>query len=139
MAFYLLDTDILSLYQRGHVKVSQGVARHPRSTVRLVAVSAKELIDGRAAMILQAKTPDRLAEAWAQYADTVTFLSRFPIEPLSETAILRFQSLMKMKLGVGGNDLRIASVALEATATVVTRNVRDFSRVPGLMIEDWSA
>lgn len=139
MPFYLLDTDILSLFQRGHVKVSQAAASHPRGLVRVAAVSAKELIDGRAAALHQAKTPERLAEAWTNYANTVTFLSRFPIIPLSETAILRFQSLMKMKLGVGGNDLRIASAALEASATVVMRNVRDFSRVPGLSIEDWSA
>lgn len=139
MPLYLLDTDILSLFQRGHVKVSQAAARHPRDLVRIAAVSAKELIDGRAAAIHQVNTPERLAESWANYANTVTFLSRFPIVPLSGAAILRFQTLMKMKLGVGGNDLRIASTALEAGATAVTRNVRDFSRVPGLLIEDWSA
>ena len=43
-----------------------------------------------------------------------------------------------MKLNVRANDLRIAAIALENSAIVVSRNLRDFQRVPGLQVEDWS-
>jgi tRNA(fMet)-specific endonuclease VapC len=43
-----------------------------------------------------------------------------------------------MRLNIGLMDLRIGAVALENGFTVITRNLRDFQRVPGLTCEDWS-
>jgi tRNA(fMet)-specific endonuclease VapC len=56
----------------------------------------------------------------------------------TEIAFEQFQELTRQKVQVGTQDLRIASIALSIDATVVTRNRRDFERVPGLKIEDWS-
>jgi tRNA(fMet)-specific endonuclease VapC len=50
----------------------------------------------------------------------------------------RHATLIRSRLNVGSFDLKIAAIALEYQATVVTRNVRDFGRVPGLTIVDWS-
>lgn len=36
-------------------------------------------------------------------------------------------------------DLRIAAVALTNDATLITGNLSDFRRVPGLRVEDWTA
>lgn len=38
---------------------------------------------------------------------------------------------------IGGNDLMIAAIASTHDLTLVTRNVGEFSRVPGLRVEDW--
>ena len=38
---------------------------------------------------------------------------------------------------IGGNDLLIAAIALANGVTLVTHNTSEFSRVPGLIIEDW--
>jgi tRNA(fMet)-specific endonuclease VapC len=50
----------------------------------------------------------------------------------------RHRDLLRRRLNVAGNDLRIAAIALETGAGVVTRNLRDFNRVAGLQCEDWS-
>ena len=34
-------------------------------------------------------------------------------------------------------DLRIASIAIANDATLLSRNLKDFSRVPGLRVENW--
>lgn len=39
---------------------------------------------------------------------------------------------------IGGNDTMIAGHALAAECVLVTNNTREFSRVPGLHVEDWS-
>jgi tRNA(fMet)-specific endonuclease VapC len=40
---------------------------------------------------------------------------------------------------IGERDLLIASIALAADLTLVTHNAAEFSRVPSLRIEDWTA
>jgi tRNA(fMet)-specific endonuclease VapC len=54
-----------------------------------------------------------------------------------EAAAVRFQALKKSKVRVGTMDLRIAAIALVHDATVVTGNLSDFRRVPGLKVLHW--
>jgi tRNA(fMet)-specific endonuclease VapC len=52
--------------------------------------------------------------------------------------VRRYNGLVSMRLNVGKMDLRIAAIALEHGAVVVTRNTRDFQRIPGVTVEDWT-
>ncbi|MCD1588233.1 type II toxin-antitoxin system VapC family toxin [Halomonas sp. IOP_14] len=45
--------------------------------------------------------------------------------------------LAKAGTPIGSNDSAIAGHAMASTCTLVTNNVREFSRVPGLVYEDW--
>ncbi|MBU7582734.1 MAG: hypothetical protein KAF91_07460 [Nostoc sp. TH1S01] len=42
------------------------------------------------------------------------------------------------KINIGTQDLRIAAIALANNAIVVTRNHKDFSKIPDLSLEDWT-
>jgi len=58
--------------------------------------------------------------------------------PFDRDAALVFDGLVAQRVRIATMDLRIAAIALENGLTVVTRNRRDFGRVPGLTIVDWS-
>ena len=49
-----------------------------------------------------------------------------------------FASLRKQRLRLATMDLRIASIALVTDSTLLSRNLRDFRQVPGLVVEDWT-
>jgi tRNA(fMet)-specific endonuclease VapC len=69
---------------------------------------------------------------------TVEALSGWLVLPLSRAALSQHAILMRQRLNVGSNDLKIAATALENNATVVTRNLRDFGRVSGLLCQNWA-
>ncbi len=57
-----------------------------------------------------------------------------------KSAELAGQLRTKLRLAgtpIGEYDLLIAGIALANKLTVVTHNTREFSRVPGLQVEDW--
>lgn len=135
---YLLDTDTVSLIERGDSTVLRRILMEDPADIFVSVITLHEQMNGRFKMIDKARTPESLALAYQQFAHTFTLLRGLPILGFGEPAILRFEELLKMKLNVGKNDLRIAAIALENAVTIVTRNRRDFERVPDLIIEDWS-
>lgn len=138
MAVYLLDTTTLTLLQRNHHQVSAALTKHSGDTLGITTVNVEEVIGGWFALLRRAKTNPHEAQAAQSLADAMAFLARFPVFPVTEQALDRFDQLVRLKLNVGKMDLKIAAVALEHGVTVVTNNVRDFNRVPGLLWEDWS-
>jgi tRNA(fMet)-specific endonuclease VapC len=135
---YLVDTDIFSLYLQHHPAVVGGLVRHLSDHVAVSIVSIQEVWDGWSAVITRAKTPDQVATAYSRLTDTLNELKNWPVVSFSAGAVARYTVLKKQKLNVGSNDLKIASIAIEANAKVVTRNSRDFMRIPGVVFEDWA-
>lgn len=86
---------------------------------------------------LYADIPDDIYAAYLKCIDELR-AERDRADAEAESGQARFTILKATVKNVGGNDLRIAATALEMNATVVTRNVRDFERVPGLTVENWA-
>lgn len=135
---HVLDTDTFSLYRHGHALVNQRVGAAPPGTVGTTVVNVEELLTGWYRVLRVARRRDQLAAAYQNMARTVEYLAGLRILPFPVPAILRFEQLRAMRLNIGGMDLRIAAIVLEHGAVLVTRNRRDFGRVPGLVLEDWS-
>jgi tRNA(fMet)-specific endonuclease VapC len=91
------------------------------------------------AEVRKAKRPERLAWAYRRLAETIRFLAQLQILTYDEPAMRRYEQFRKAKIKISNMDLRIAAVVLEHGAVLVTRNTRDFRKVPDLQFEDWSA
>ncbi len=133
----ILDTDTLSHFERGYARVLQRVLSQPLSETAITVITIEEQFSGLHAYLRKAKTTEEIAEAYQKMTDTVRVLTDFHLVTFSESAIRRYQLLLAMKLNIRAMDLRIAAIALEEEATVITRNLRDFERVPGLKCENW--
>lgn len=138
MAIFLFDTDMLSHFQRNHPQVLAAIVSHATDQLCVSTVTVEEQIGGWSALARSAKTPQADEHAAMLLAALVVSWNRFAIVPMTVTARTQFDLLVSAKLNVKHNDLRIAAIAMQLGATVVTRNRRDFARVPGLKIEDWS-
>jgi tRNA(fMet)-specific endonuclease VapC len=139
MSLFLLDTDTLSLVEQGHATVLRRLNSHPAADVALSAISIQEQMQGFLAALARARDHQQIARAYVMLVTRLLPVwTRFAVLPFTEPAIQRFEQLRSLKLNVGLMDLRIAAIALENGLTVVTRNRRDFNRVPGLTSEDWS-
>lgn len=70
--------------------------------------------------------------------ESLNLLSQFHLVPYDQASETQFQQLRALRLKVGTQDLKIAAVALANNIVLLTRNRRDFGRIPGLRIDDWS-
>ncbi|WP_148594300.1 type II toxin-antitoxin system VapC family toxin [Aquisphaera giovannonii] len=60
------------------------------------------------------------------------------VVPFDGAAATIHETLKGQRVRIGSMDLRIASIALARGLILVTRNVRDFQRIPGLSTENWT-
>jgi tRNA(fMet)-specific endonuclease VapC len=138
MSLYVLDTDTLSLHERGHPTISPAVRACPPGTLAITVITVEEQLSGWYALLRRARQPQELAQAYERLANNVLFLAGLDILSFTESAIARYDSLNSLKLNIGRMDLRIAAITLENGGILVTRNVRDFQRVPNLTVENWA-
>lgn len=108
-----------------------------RSEVVTSVISADESLRGWLALIAKANSPERESDAYFRLNETIDILSELVRLPYDLDAAARFQDFRLTGLRIGSKDLKIACIALEYDATVLTRNIRDFAAVSGLKIENW--
>ena len=130
MIRYVLDTDMLSLFQKGHDRVAQHVAAHAAEQLATTIITVEEQLTGWYTQLRRARQRDALARAYQRLTDAVRFLNCLNILSFTEAAIVRYEQLLAGKVKIGKMDLRIAAIALENGATLVSRNLRDFSAGP---------
>ena len=138
MIRWLVDTDHVSLHERGHEPLRSRLASVPPGVIAVSVVTMEEMIRGRLALLARRSEGEARVRAYAKFMETVAFFGSISVVPFDVACEQKFQELRSMRLRVGSQDLRIAATALVNNLILVTRNRQDFERVPGLAIEDWS-
>lgn len=84
---------------------------------------------------------ERGADPASKHARLDLFLSPFVSLPFDDHCARRCAKIRRELEGsgmrIGPHDLQIAAIAAEHGLTLVTHNTREFSRIPGLLWEDW--
>ncbi len=133
----VLDTDILSLWERHPEQIEHRLVSFPPEQRAITIITVEEQLRGRLAGVKKAKDSDGLIRAYGYLRKTLERLSKINILPFNKAAAAEFANLRAQKIRIGTQDLRIAAIVLSFGGVLVTRNTRDFSRVPSLVIEDW--
>lgn len=132
---HLLDTNsfIEHLRHGPASKVTLRMAAAPAGSVYLCAVVLAELVYGalRSGAAQQASNLALVAQLRQQFVSLP-----FDDRAAEEAGKIRAH-LAAMGTPIGPNDLLIAATALANGMTLVTHNTIEFSRVPGLTLEDW--
>lgn len=142
MAVYLLDTDHISFLQRPSSLefryLMLRMANYTLNDFALSVVSLHEQVTGANSLINQATNDREIIRGYQLLQEILVSFSKAPILPLNSEAIVIFNKLRSQKIRVPTMDLRIASIALSNNLILLTRNNRDFSKVPNLRTEDWT-
>jgi tRNA(fMet)-specific endonuclease VapC len=138
MTLWILDTDHLSLLQRGHSIVEQRIRNISVDDIAMTIISAEEQLYGRLNLIRRAKSPETLMSAYQWLQETLDDFKTANILDFNAQAVSLYQELLNQKIRIGTQDLRIAAIALSVNGILITRNQRDFAKVPNLVFEDWS-
>jgi tRNA(fMet)-specific endonuclease VapC len=130
---YLLDTNVVSdLVRRPHGQLATRIGRLSDEGLCTSIIVAAELRYGAAKRAsarltrqIEAVLAAILVQPWEHPADAIYGDIRAELESTGDI--------------VGGNDLLIAAHAMTLDCTLLTANMREFSRVRGLRVENWLA
>lgn len=131
---YLPDTNVwIRLLNEGVNLVKQRFEEVNPSDIRLCSVVKAELYFG-------AEKSNRRDENMEILEDLFSDIKSLEFDDLAakQYGVIR-QDLTASGLVIGPNDLMIAAIGLAHDITVITHNTKEFSRVPGLLVEDWEA
>lgn len=139
---FVLDTDIITLVQRADSEeYSRFVIRSQPFLAQpmcVTIVSFEEQTRGWLAIISRAKTLNQLIDAYTRLHGHLKEFQKRPVLDFDSQSATIFQRLKESRIRIGTSDLKIASITLANNATLLSRNLRDFRKVPDLRIEDWT-
>jgi len=137
----LLDTDHLTILTYSESSRCQALQAQldssPDQKIGTTIISVEEQWRGWFAVVARHRNIHRQVQAYRELVELHAFLSGWTILPLDDSAADRFEQLRAGGVRIGSMDLKIASIALVHDALLLSANLQDFQKVPGLRVENW--
>lgn len=133
MIKYMLDTNTCIFAIKKNPRVLERMLARPEGELCVSSITYAELSHG----VEKSAFPEKNRLALIMFLAWITILP-FDAEAAEEYGAIR-ASLEKQGTPIGPMDLHIAAHAKARGLVVVTNNVREFSRIDSLKLEDWSA
>jgi tRNA(fMet)-specific endonuclease VapC len=129
----MLDTNVCIYLIKEHPpSVVERFASHAVGDIGISVITLAELEYG----VSKSSRPVKNREALDQ------FISPLEVSPFDRPATAAYgklrATLEKKGQSIGSMDLLIAAHALSLGVRLITHNIREFGRVPGLRVEDWA-
>ncbi|MGB7379698.1 MAG: type II toxin-antitoxin system VapC family toxin, partial [Rivularia sp. (in: cyanobacteria)] len=110
MKLWILDTDTLSLFQRAHLLVSQRVNAISKEQLAVTVITFEEQMYGRLNRIRRANSQESLVFAYRQLRETLGDFITIKVLDFTQEAANCYSQLLRQKIRIGTQDLRIASI-----------------------------
>lgn len=132
MLTYLLDTNIVIYTMKNRPQKVKTRFQQHHGRMGISAVTVGELVFGA----------ENSKQVERNLADIEAFASRVEVLPFDNKAAYHFgqirAALYRLGQPIGAYDMMIAGQARASGLILVTNNAKEFKRVPGLLLEDWS-
>jgi len=138
----ILDSDHMSLLEWGgesSAVLRERLADVAEDEVATTIVNYEEQMRGWMAYIARAKSISQQLEAYRRLRAHLDNYRQIPVLDFDQKAATEFQRLRSARIRIGTMDAKIASITLSCDATLLSRNLADFGKVPELKVEDWTA
>jgi tRNA(fMet)-specific endonuclease VapC len=136
----LLDTDHFSVVvDARHAQHARLVDQllHATDLVALPVVAVEEQLRAWLAHVRRTHDVKKQVYPYDRLIRLVDTLRQWDVARWNESAANIFIRLRSERIRIGTQDLKIASIALDVGALLLSANLRDFEKVPGLRVEDW--
>jgi tRNA(fMet)-specific endonuclease VapC len=138
---FLLDTDHIRILQKQtgqeYAVLTARIATVSRADLVFCIVSFHEQVLGCNSYLAQAKSSADVERGYRMFDRVLNAFAAAHVLPFDRNAIAIFDDLQAKRVRIATMDLRIASIALSRGLILLSRNLRDFGKVPGLTVEDW--
>lgn len=129
----LIDTDILSYFLKGNIKVVDKFKEYLKKwgSFNIAIISYYEIISGfeKKAAYTQKTEFEELISAQNIFNLTIETV---------KTSAQVFGDLKRKGIEIGNSDLLIAGIAMTHDLIMVTNNEKHFTQIPKLQVENWA-